>query len=121
MTYDFFNIKVDEKKEFKTALAQIYGCNVAKLNQLYKILGINKNKVWKIQNFNNQQLAKIKQYLPELGYFDSDLKKNLSIEYDKFFELKCYKRNRFLLGLPCRGQRTKSNAQTSRKIRINKK
>lgn len=90
---------------------------MSKLKHLYKILGLNQQKFWNIKMLEINQINKIKQYLPELGVFDSDLKKALSVEQDKFFELKCYKRNRFLLKLPVRGQRTKSNARTVRRLK----
>lgn len=58
----------------------------------------------------------MKLYLPDISIFDADLKKLISIEYDKFFELKNYKRSRFVLKLPVRGQRTRSNAKTAKKL-----
>ncbi len=43
--------------------------------------------------------------------------KIISIEKEKYLELKCYKRNRFLLNLPIHGQRNRSNAKTRRKLK----
>ena len=40
------------------------------------------------------------------------------MELDKFFALKCYRRNRLLLGLPAHGQRTHSNARTAKALKI---
>lgn len=71
--------------------------------------------MWTLKDLNVKQIAVIKLYLPDLNTFDADLKKLISIEYDKFFELKNYKRFRFVLKLPVRGQRTRSNAKTAKK------
>jgi small subunit ribosomal protein S13 len=117
MNCEFFNIKINDTKEFKAAFSIIFGFNVFKLKHLYKILGLNKNKFYTIKTLNSFQIDNIKSFLPKLTIFDSNLKKKISIEYDKFFELKCYKRNRFLLKLPVNGQRTKSNAKTVRKLK----
>lgn len=71
--------------------------------------------MWNLQNLTVIQIATIKLYLPDLTMFDADLKKLISTEYDKFFELRNYKRFRFVLKLPVRGQRTRSNAKTAKK------
>ena len=68
-----------------------------------------------MRNLTVTQIAQIKLYLPDLSIFDADLKKLISTEYDKFFELRNYKRFRFVLKLPVRGQRTRSNAKTAKK------
>lgn len=117
MNYEFFNIKLNNLKELKIAFSLIFGLNVFKLKHLYKILGFNKYTFYTIQSLTSNQINEIKSFLPKFAQFDSVLKKTLSIEYDKFFELKCYKRNRFLLKLPVNGQRTKSNAKTVRRLK----
>lgn len=76
---------------------------------------MNYRKLWTLKHLNVKQIAQIKLYLPDLNLFDADLKKQISTEYDKFFELRNYKRFRFVLKLPVRGQRTRSNAKTSKK------
>lgn len=117
MSFDFFNIKLNEKKFLSASFKDVYGINYSTSYQIYKLLGLNIRKKWKLINLNINQIYKIKLYLPDLILFDSDLKRLISIEKEKFFELKCYKRNRFLLNLPVNGQRTKSNAQTRRKLK----
>jgi small subunit ribosomal protein S13 len=86
-----------------------------KLKQINKTIGLNYRKVWTLKDLSVTQIATIKLYLPDLSVFDADLKKLISTEYDKFFELRNYKRFRFVLKLPVRGQRTRSNAKTAKK------
>jgi small subunit ribosomal protein S13 len=117
MTFDFFNIKLIEHKELISSFKPIFGLNYGKINQLYKLLGLNKRCQWKLKNLEILQTYKIKLYLPDITFFDSELKRLISIEKEKFLELKCYKRNRFLLNLPTNGQRTRSNAKTKRRLK----
>ena len=117
MSFDFFNIKINEQKEFKIALQNIFGISLTKTNQLYKLLGLNLRRKWNLKNIEVKQIYQIKLYLPDIALFDSDLKRLISSEKEKFFELKCFKRNRFLLNLPVNGQRTRSNAKTRRKLK----
>ena len=84
------------EKEFKVALKNIFGFSYIKLRHLNKVFGVNTRSNYKIK----------------------DLKKQISLEQDKFFSIKCYRRNRLLLGLPAHGQRTHTNAKTSKKLRI---
>lgn len=115
MTIEFFNIKLNEHKELKIAIQKIFGIGLTTSYKLNKILGINNRKKFTLEHLSINQVNLIKTYLPDLTLFDSDLKRLILNEREKFFELKCYKRNRFLLNLPVRGQRTKTNAKTVRK------
>jgi hypothetical protein len=74
MSFDFFNIKVDEQKEFKIALQNIFGISLSKTNQLYKLLGLNIRRPWHLKQIEVKQIYQIKLYLPDIALFDSDLK-----------------------------------------------
>ena len=117
MSFDFFNIKLNETKQLNSSFKKVFGINYALSSQLYKLLGLNKKKKWQLNNLNLNQIKQLKAYFPDLTEFDSDLKRNIAIEKEKFLELKCYKKNRFLLNLPIHGQRTRSNARTRRKLK----
>jgi small subunit ribosomal protein S13 len=106
------------EKEFKLALKPIFGFSYIKLRHLNKIFGVNTRSIYMIKELKLKERNAISYYLPDLSLFGSDLKKQISLEQDKFFSLKCYKRNRLLLGLPAHGQRTHSNAKTAKRLRI---
>lgn len=105
-------------KEFKIALKAIFGFSYIKLRHLNKIFGTNVKYNFRISDLGYEERNAISFYLPDLALFGSDLLKKISIEQDKFFSLKCYKRNRFLLGYPANGQRTRDNARTAKRLRI---
>lgn len=117
MVFDFFNIRISEQKELNAAFKAVFGLNSAKTYNLYKLLGLSLRKKWNLGQLDVNQTHKIKLYFPEITLFDSELKRLISVEKEKFLELKCYKRNRFLLNLPAHGQRTRSNAKTRRKLK----
>jgi small subunit ribosomal protein S13 len=117
MTFDFFNIKINEHKELNSAFKTVFGLNYGKTLQLYKLLGLNWRYKWKLEQLNVTQTYQIKLYFPDITLFDVELKRLISLEKEKFLELKCYKRNRYLLALPINGQRTRSNAKTRRKLK----
>lgn len=59
---------------------------------------MNTRSIYKISHLNFSERNLISFYLPKLNVFGTDLKKIISFEQDKFFSLKCYRRNRLLLG-----------------------
>lgn len=117
MAFDFFNIKLNENKSLFFSFRIIFGLNYPKMFSLYKLLGLNLKKQWTLENLNVNQIYLLKIYLPDLFVFDSELKRRIALEKEKFLELKCYKRNRYLLNLPVNGQRTRSNARTKRRLK----
>lgn len=106
------------EKEFKIALKSIFGFSYIKLRHLNKVFGINVRSIYKIKDLKVIERNLIAFYLPDIATFGSELKKIISLEQDKFFSLKCYRRNRLLLGLPAHGQRTHSNGKTARRLKI---
>lgn len=117
MTFDFFNIKINEHKELINSFKVVFGINYNKTFKLYKLLGLNLRTNWNLKSLTIKQIYKLKLYLPDITLFDSDLRRVISNEREKFLELKCYKRNRYLLSLPSNGQRTKTNAKTRKKLK----
>jgi len=106
------------EKEFKTALKAIFGFSYIKLRHLNKVFGTNTRSNSKVSELNFHERNAISFYLPDLALFGSDLIKKISLEQEKFFSLKCYKRNRYLLGYPANGQRTHSNGKTAKRLRM---
>lgn len=109
---------VSLEKEFKLSLKEIFGFSYIKLRHLNKIFGVNARSNYKMKDLNVIERNLISFYLPDLNIFGSDLKKKISLEQDKYFSLKCYRKNRLLLGLPAHGQRTHTNAKTAKRLQI---
>lgn len=112
----FLGQNLNERETIKNSVKKIYGLSTFQINKLCKNLGILENL--KLNSLNNFQKVKIENFLTknkvltgsDLIYKKKALKNNL-------VEIKCYRGIRSLRGLPVRGQRTRSNAKTSKKIR----
>lgn len=106
--------KLSNNLDIKTALTKIYGVNTFLSVKICKKLGFALNfKVKKMSSHQNQRLV---QFFENsnfvLGY---SLKQQLTIINKQQVILKTYKGLRKLKGYPVRGQRTRSNAKTSKK------
>lgn len=109
---------IDVTREFRVAFTSIFGVSIKKAEQLRKLFGITTNKLWKLNQFDKKLIFETSNYFNSIIMGGFNLIKLINFEKEKFLETRCYKRNRFLLGLPANGQRTHTNAMTARKFKI---
>jgi len=109
--------KIPEKKSIFFALTYIYGINKFNAFLICKKLGFSKN--FKTKNLSQDQINKLLKLI-EVSNFSlgSQLKKIKQLNSKKLIQIKSYKGLRKNQGLPVRGQRTHTNAKTSRKYKF---
>ena len=109
---------IDITKEFRIAFTTIFGVSFFKNEQLKKLFGITTIKKWKLNDFDKKTIFETSSYFNSTTFAGFNLLKLINFEKEKFLETRCFKRNRYLLGLPANGQRTHTNALTARKFKI---
>ena len=93
---------------------KIYGIGLNNSLLLCKKLGLSKNI--KIKDLSREQINKLLKTVELLNLIvGSDLKKNKLIISKKLIAIKTYRGLRSYQGLPVRGQRTHTNAKTSKR------
>ena len=59
------------------------------------------------------ELTLIRDYIDKNNIMvEGDLRRNVALDIKRLTEIQCYRGVRHRKGLPCRGQRTKTNART---------
>lgn len=109
-----FESELPKNKSILFALINIFG--IGKLNSFLfcKKLGFSQNL--KIKDLSQKQITKlIKNIESSSLILANDLKKERLLKLKKLLLIKSYKGLRRNQGLPIRGQRTHTNARTSRK------
>ena len=110
----FLESNIPDNKSVEFALTYVYGLGPHQSFLITKRLGFAKNL--KVKNLTKEQfnrLLKVSQTLDiELA---SDLKKKYVINSKKLTFIKSYRNLRKSQGLPVSGQRTHTNAKTSKK------
>ena len=107
---------ISVKKSIYTSLRNIYGLGKYKINFLCKTIGLSPNM--KTEKLSSEKLKKLVKVVNSLNIIiTSELKKQLSLNLKTLISIKCYRGLRKLKRLPVRGQRTHTNAKTSRKIK----
>ena len=109
-----FESELPQNKSVLFALVFIFGIGKFQANLFCNKLGLAKN--FKVKNLSKEQITKLIKSI-ELSnlIIGIDLKKLRLLKTKKLLSIKSYKGLRRKRGLPVRGQRTHTNARTSRK------
>jgi small subunit ribosomal protein S13 len=109
-----FESNIPENKSVYFGLTYIYGIGKSRSFLICKNLGFSLNL--KIKHLSKDQLNNINKNIDLLNLeLASNLKKIKLLNAKKLISIKSYRGLRRYQGLPVRGQRTHTNAKTSRK------
>jgi small subunit ribosomal protein S13 len=91
------------------ALTAIYGVGRARAREICAAAGIEPST--KMKDINDGEMDKLRD---EVGKFtvEGDLRREVTMNIKRLMDLGCYRGLRHRRGLPCRGQRTRTNART---------
>nr|YP_009329908.1 ribosomal protein S13 [Didymosphenia geminata]API83099.1 ribosomal protein S13 [Didymosphenia geminata] len=108
--------ELEENEYINFALKKIYGIGSHHSDLICKKLGFSNNI--KIKTLSKDQISKIVKLIDILNLkIGSELTKINSLKLKNFVNIKSYRGLRRLQGLPVRGQRTHTNAKTSKRVR----
>lgn len=109
-----FDTELLDHKPIYYSLQQIYGINKKMSFFICKKLGFSHN--FKVKNLSKDQITELVKIVDILNItLDSELKKLKFLSIKSLISIKSYRGLRRNQGLPTRGQRTHTNARTSRK------
>ena len=116
-------VDLPREKRVEIGLTYIYGIGVASSNKILAKAGINPDT--RVKDLTDDQVNAIRKVLDEDEYkLEGDLRREVALNIKRLTEIGCYRGLRHRKNLPCRGQRTKTNARTRkgpRKLVANKK
>uniref|UniRef100_A0AAU7YPA3 Small ribosomal subunit protein uS13c n=1 Tax=Gracilaria hainanensis TaxID=2871843 RepID=A0AAU7YPA3_9FLOR len=108
-------VDLPKNKRIEISLTYIYGIGRSKAIEILEKLKINRNI--KTNELNDEQIVLIRQILSNNYQVEGDLKRIESINIKRLMTIGSYKGKRHQLGLPLRGQNTRTNARTKRGIK----
>ena len=103
-------VDLPKKKRVEYGLTYIYGIGLHKSRQILDATGIDYNK--RVHELSEDDVAKITNEIRESHMVEGDLRKKVALDIKALMELGSYRGLRHRRGLPCRGQKTKTNART---------
>jgi small subunit ribosomal protein S13 len=110
-----FEQHISPKKTIEYALTVIHGLNASKAKDITNALCINGKK--RFGTLGLTQIRKISKYILTHYRVGGILKKHVNDNIKRKIKIRSYQGIRHRLGLPVRGQRTHTNAQTQKRIR----
>ena len=102
-----------EEKSIWIALTNIYGIGRERSKKILAALNIEIMK--KVKDISEEEQKMISDELKKY-VLENDLKREVAASIKRLKEIKCYRGMRHNLGLPVRGQLTRKNARTAKKL-----
>ncbi len=103
-------IDIPLNKRIEIGLTYIYGIGRFYSNQILNEAGIDVNK--QAKDLTDQEVASIRDLIENRYNVEGELRKDVQTNIRRLIEIGCYRGIRHRIGLPTRGQKTKSNART---------
>jgi small subunit ribosomal protein S13 len=104
-------VDLPNEKRVEIALCYIFGIGRTLSNKILENCAIDPNT--RVKNLNDEDISKIRDTIENGGYtVEGDLRREIAMNIKRLTEIGCYRGRRHRMGLPVRGQRTKTNART---------
>ncbi|HOY38285.1 MAG: 30S ribosomal protein S13 [Bacteroidales bacterium] len=104
-------IDIPSKKRGEVALTYIYGIGRSRAREILTRAGIDLDI--KADDWNDAQIAEIRRIAGEFR-LEGELRSEVQLNIKRLQDIGCYRGIRHRIGLPLRGQKTKTNARTRR-------
>jgi len=103
-------VDIPDNKKVPYSLAYIYGIGIKSGFKICKEAGVDPEK--RVKELTESEIAKIRKIIETSYKVEGDLRKEVAMNIKRLMEIGCYRGIRHRLGLPVRGQRTRTNART---------
>lgn len=103
-------VDLPNNKRLEIAMTYIYGIGRTTSQKLLTDLGIDLNK--KVKELTEEEIIKIRDYIEKHLKIEGDLRRETLGNIKRLQDINCYRGIRHRRGLPCRGQRTRTNSRT---------
>ena len=102
-------VNIPNQQHAEIALTAIYGIGRARARVICEAAGIN--RATKIKDLSDTQMEKLREQVSKTQ-IEGDLRREVSMNIKRLIDLGTWRGKRHRLGLPVRGQRTRTNART---------
>ena len=103
-------VDLPREKRIEVGLTYVYGIGQSTADEILAGTGINPDT--RVKDLTADEEAKIRDYIDKNNIMvEGDLRRNVALDIKRLTEIQCYRGVRHRKGLPCRGQRTKTNAR----------
>jgi len=105
-------VDLPRDKRVEIGLTYIYGIGLTRSKQILKATGVNPDT--RVKDLSDAEVAALREELEGNYQVEGDLRRLEAMNIKRLMDIGTYRGRRHRLGLPVRGQRTRTNARTRR-------
>ena len=105
-------VNIPPKKHLEIGLTAVFGIGRSRALKICRQLGIESSK--KASDLTEAEEDLIRAAVAEFE-IEGDLRRTISMNIKRLMDIASYRGRRHRMNLPCRGQRTRTNAKTRKK------
>ena len=103
-------VEIPNNKKVWVGLTYIYGIGRTRAFEILKNTGIDPEK--RVKDLTEEEIGKINKFIQEHYKVEGELRTEVQRNIKRLIDIGCYRGIRHKIGLPVRGQKTRSNART---------
>ncbi|MCX7711254.1 MAG: 30S ribosomal protein S13 [Clostridia bacterium] len=103
-------VDLPREKRIEVGLTYIFGIGRPKSNEILKETGINPDT--RVRDLTDDEISRLREIIDKEYKVEGDLRREIALNIKRLIEIGCYRGRRHRMGLPVRGQKTKTNART---------
>ncbi len=105
-------VDLPRSKRVEIGLTYIYGIGLTRSKEILQETGVNPDT--RIKDLTDPEVALLRQAIESNYQVEGDLRRLEAMSIKRLMDIGTYRGRRHRLGLPVRGQRTRTNARTRR-------
>ena len=109
-------VDLPRDKRVEIALTYIFGVGLSRAQQAIAETGVNPDI--RVRDLSDEDVTKLRAYIEDNYQVEGDLRRWEAMNIKRLADIGTYRGRRHRMGLPLRGQRTRTNARTRRGRRL---
>ena len=109
-------VDLPREKRVEVALTYIFGVGLSRAQQAIAETGVNPDT--RVRDLPDEDVTKLRAYIEDNYRVEGDLRRWEAMNIKRLADIGTYRGRRHRMGLPLRGQRTRTNARTRRGRRL---
>jgi small subunit ribosomal protein S13 len=109
-------VDLPRDKRIEIALTYIYGIGLSRSHEILTNTGVNPDT--RVKDLSDEEITALRAFIETNYQIEGDLRRLESMNIKRLIDIGTYRGRRHRLGLPVRGQRTRTNARTRRGRRV---
>jgi small subunit ribosomal protein S13 len=109
-------VDLPRDKRVEIALTYLYGIGLSRSHKILAETGVNPDT--RVKELTDEDAANLRTYIDDNYEIEGDLRRWEAMNIKRLIDIGTYRGRRHRMGLPVRGQRTRTNARTRRGRRV---